>query len=547
MLRRVAILGLLLVVIAVPFLLQKRKAVFLEFNPKADTLVVLCAHNESVGDEFNLGFQKWYQEKTGRSIRIDFRYPGGLVEAVRLLDNLYENSFRLYWERALERPWTTQVANAFCQDLKLSDDRSFDNPDEAVRRAFLDAPLSVGIDVFFGGGIFEFKRLASRGYFEEGAIWINRIDEYDSAQIPEQWYGNALRDAQSKWIGTVFTGFGLVYNKDVLARIEYPGIPRRWVDVTAPCFLGKVALCDPTKSGSSRKAFEIIIQEEMFLVSERLIANGMSPDQARKKAQREGWLSGLKIIQKLGANAQYFTDKSTKPTLDVSAGDSAVGMAVDYYGIDQAQSVFSRSGTKRVGYTMPTLGSPAEADPIALLRGAPQLDAASLFLQYVLSMEGQKIWMFEAGTPGGPQEHTLGRAAILQEMYDEMYLPYRVEIGYDPYRNVQEGIYDSKWTANVFSVLNCVIEVLCMDPHPELVDAWQAIIQAQKEGRIADAQAALIVMENMDGLDYDAVAGPLKETLVGRDPSARLAMQTALSSRFIAQYKKAKMIATRRH
>src|SRR6185503_13252535 len=155
----------------------------------------------------------------------------------------------------------------------------------------------------------------------------------------------------------------------------------------------------PTKSGSVAKAFENIIQQQM---QQRLHALQTAEPAGDAKtiedrAVREGWIEGMRLVQRIGANARYFTDTSQKPPIDVAAGNCAAGLCIDFYGRQQQEATRRRDRSARIGYVSPAGGSVASVDPIALLRGAPNRAIAVAFIEYVLSPEGQKLANFKVG------------------------------------------------------------------------------------------------------------------------------------------------------
>ena len=179
------------------------------------------------------------------------------------------------------------------------------------------------------------------------------------------------------WFGSVISSFGIVYNRDAIKRLGFAAAPAQWADLGDPRFIGEIALCDPTKSGSITMAFENVIQQQM---QAQLPATS-----SEAAAVRAGWMTGLQLIQRIGANARYFTDTSQKPPIDVADGDCAAGLCIDFYGNQQAEAVLRRGDSNRVGFTSPVGGTAYSVDPIALLRGAPNRHAAELFLEYALS------------------------------------------------------------------------------------------------------------------------------------------------------------------
>lgn len=136
-----------------------------------------------------------------------------------------------------------------------------------------------------------------------------------------------------------------------------------------------------------------------------------------KRAVEEGWIEGWRLLQLTGANARYFTDTSQKPPIDVATGNCAVGMCIDSTGRQQEEAVRRRDRSERLGYLSPVGGTVSSVDPIALLRGAPNRPAAEAFIDFALSMEGQKLWNFKPGTEGGPERFALRRLPVRKDFY----------------------------------------------------------------------------------------------------------------------------------
>src|SRR4051794_26178606 len=93
----------LLVLVLGPIFLRPRGESVLKGE---DTVIVITPHNEAIRDEFGRGFREWYKRKTGRSIVVDFRTPGGTSEITKYLGGEYDGAFRHYWLDTLHRPWS---------------------------------------------------------------------------------------------------------------------------------------------------------------------------------------------------------------------------------------------------------------------------------------------------------------------------------------------------------------------------------------------------------------------------------------------------------
>ena len=170
--------------------------------------------------------------------------------------------------------------------------------------------------------------------------------------------------------------FGICYNPDVLRRLKLPP-PAKWSDLADPGYAGTLALADPTKSGSVARAFELLVQGEIL----RALAENPADQPAALEA---GWAAGLRLIQKLAANARYFTDSASKIPQDVGQGNAAAGMCIDFYGRSFADELTSATGTPRVVWIAPQGGTTLSADPIGMLKGAPHPEVAQAFVEFCL-------------------------------------------------------------------------------------------------------------------------------------------------------------------
>ena len=419
--KKIIIFIVLAIVICVPFFFQDADSSLVEHAD--DKLVVITPHNEDTRFEFTQGFKDWYLRKTGRTVTIDWRVLSGSQEIFRFINTLYTNAFQLYWEKTLGRIWSEKLNDAFSNPkIILPEDPSDDSDVQFARRAFLDSNVSSGIDVLFGGGELEVTEQASRGNLIPSNMMTLHPEWFGENAIPQSLGGVNFWDQQGRWLGNSLSGFGIIFNREVLRQKGYQGEPSQWNDLSDPVFIGEVALADPTISASSNRIFDMMFQQHVHTVIKNNRLNIKIQPQL-KRALNDGWSNAMNMIQLICANARYFTDSSTKPVLDVSAGDCAVGVAIDFYGLYQQENLKNRSQSDRFGFIFPKGGSIPTADVIAMLRGAPNPEAASLFIEYVLSLEGQRLWSFKVGAPGGPSRYALRRPPIRRELYAEKYYP----------------------------------------------------------------------------------------------------------------------------
>jgi iron(III) transport system substrate-binding protein len=537
MLKRGIIILALAATVALPFLLRPRQA---SPGQADDTLVIITPHNEAIRHEFTLGFQDWYRAKTGRTVFVDWRMIGGTSEIARYLEGEYVAAFRNLWTGRMGRPWSSEIQSA-SQDGRLPADAA--PAAREARAAFVASSVGCGIDLFYGGGPYDFERQARAGRLVDPGIRRLHPDWFTDDRLPYMFGGEVYRDRNDLWFGSVLSCYGILFNRDCLKRLGFEREPEQWSDLTDPRFVGQLGMCDPTKSGSIAAAYENVVQQQIGRrLTALLAANpGGDPKAEEARAVRLGWVDAMRLLQLVGANARYFTDTSQKPPIDVATGDCAAGMCIDFYGREQQEAVRRRnSGPERLGYASPEGGSAYSVDPIALLRGAPHPSVALAFIEYTLSLDGQKLWNFRAGTPGGPRAFALRRMPVRRDFYGQTdWLAYRSDPEVNPYSQGELLVHHDDWTLRLFQELSFAIRVMTEDTHPELVRAWRAIIAAPEPAR----SRALAVLQDVSSVDYDQALGRIKRGLGSKNLVDAVSLARDLGAGFRENYRRAERIA----
>jgi len=538
--KRALIILALVAIVGLPFLLRPKKQA--TGGTADETLVIITSHNEALRYEYGRGFRDWYRAKTGRTIAIDWRVIGGTSEITRFIESAYVSAFQHYWTKQLGGNWSMEVQAAFQNGGLIPDDTPADDTVElAARRAFLASNISCGIDVFFGGGSYDYIRQAAAGRIVDSGILQLHPEWFGDQVIPQSFTGEPYWDPSGRWVGDVLSSYGIIYNRDSLQRLGVVREPRDWDDLQDPRLQGEIALCDPTKSSSVAKAFENVIQQQMHRRWAQLAREtGREKPAVEPQAVAEGWVNGLRLLQRIGANARYFTDTSQKPSIDVVQGDAAAGLCIDFYGRGGFQQAARRSdGTAgRVGYYSPPDGTVLSPDPLAVMRGAPNAAAARAFIEYSLSMEGQMLWNFRPGTPGGTARYELHRLPIRRDFYTtKEFTPYRSDPEVNPYEAANPMVYHSAWTNGLVREMAFVVRVMCQDTHAELVAAWKEIILAGLP------PAALAVMSDMSAVSYAEMNGRIKQALNSKDKVDEVRLASELATVFRRQYAKAADLA----
>jgi ABC-type Fe3+ transport system substrate-binding protein len=516
--RLLIVLALLAVIVGVPFALRPRQNLL---QTADETLVVISPHNEAIRYEFSRAFAEYYKAKTGRTVNIDWRLVGGTGEIARYLHGEYYNSFRREWT-ASGRPWTAEIST------------TYGNPDlepgaSAARDAFLASRSGIGIDVFFGGGSFDFIQQARAGTLIDCGVITAHPDWFTPASIPQVVSGEPFYDPAGRWIGTCLSSFGICYNADSLRRLGVTSLPSGWSDLARPVFQEQVALADPTNSGSITKAFEMVIQQQM----QQVVGTGAATNQALST----GWERGLQLIFEASANARSFAASAPAVPVDVAQGDAAIGMCIDFYGRFQSETVRVGDAPSRLQYFTPKGGSSMGVDPIGMLRGAPHPELAREFIAFVLSLEGQRLWDFKVGTPGGPASYALRRMPIRKELYAPALAAYRSDPDVLPYEEAKTFTYHPAWTLPLFSALRFIVRVTCIDPHDEQVGAWHALIAANFPPR------ATATFLDVSAVDYAMSMNEIRTAIRGATPLEAVRLARKLGDHFRSQYRLAQQLA----
>ncbi len=467
----------LAIIITIPIMLRKPAETI---DREADQLVIISAHNESLRYEIEQAFRKHYQNLTGRKVNIDWRSIGGTSEIVRYINASVTAAFKDHWVNKLEREWTAEV------------ERDFLNPrlkpeDNEARKTYLESNIGIGIDLFFGGGQYDANKQANFGTVVPCGL-RERHPELFTGKNPvlvqgrggETWY-----DKNDRYYGTCFSSFGICMNLDRLAALGYdvtdpvknPPI-KTWGDLADKRLLGAIGLADPTKSGSINKCFEMLVQwkmaKSMTAMADRINSGKLKEQDALNMA----WQDSMALIKQIGGNSRYMTFSASKVPVDCAGAQIAAGMCIDFYGRSQALWEEEHVGRKTMIYVTPIAGSSSSADPISMFRGAPNRERAQMFIDFVMSIEGQRLWNQKVGTPGGPIKYALNRLPIRSDLYTQEDRKHMISPEADPLKAASDFTYHPAWTAPLFDLLRNTIRVMLIDSEQELKTAWNAILKA---------------------------------------------------------------------
>jgi len=493
-------LALLLLLAAVPLILGGRSPTARSAERR---LIIVTPHVQQIRIEFARAFRAWHAANypSDPPVYVDFRSPGGTSEIIRLLQAQY---------------------NAAIADDRIAPDGSC-------------PPGTIGYDLFFGGGTFDHGRLAAG----EGVLITPPATPIDpqaapdtpapastttpaptpakvplpmsipvafspeelAAYFPIDRVGVVpLYHPEQLWIGTALSSFGIVYNRPLIQSLLGKPHLESFDDLADPRLFGWVAMADPRQSGSISTTLDAILS-------------------------KYGWDAGWKLLRRIAANSRTFVASSARPPLDVSQGEAAAALAIDFYGRSQSQSIlqpFQLPADSRVGYVDPPGSVSIDPDPISILRGGPDPQLARRFVQFTLSPEGQALWNFRSqktldadptlprnpttpdGRPLGPLEYELRRLPVLPAIYQQEgdgpstpslhTFPLSMVDQVNPY-TIATDAAPAGWR----SAIGPMMGAFAIDSADDCRAAWQAIIRVK-----ADASAPPDVLTSMEA-HFDAM------------------------------------------
>ena len=467
--------------------------------------MVITPHNRDITREFGHAFDLWHRQKYGRAVVLDVRTLGGTTDIKRQLEAMY---------------------------------RPYRKPDGSL---LPESEVPADADVVWGGGDFFFYKELNRDLgllrplplpaallrdvFPEPTLAGVRL--YDQPELPAwRFWGvrliplTELRDRlhlfplPPRWVGVCLSSFGIVYNADLYDRLGLPE-PTTWSDLTDPRLSGLVALADPTHSGSVSVAYTMVLQRRMAEAEEayRLTLKGPygkppaagklnKKDPKYRAAIAEGWHQGMGELLLMAANARYFTDSASQVPADVGDGQAAAGVAIDFYGRVYQESV----GPRRCRFVAPVAATAITPDPVGILYGVKggRLELATHFVEFLLSRQGQELWIKKVGTPGGPVWRALRRPPVMAGLYQPGVDRSDWTDDVDPFTEAGGFNQRGEWMG-LLTELRVVWAAAWIDARDALNDCHRAILNVEDASRRASLLAQLAdVPVRMEDLEHQS-------------------------------------------
>ena len=219
-----------------------------------------------------------------------------------------------------------------------------------LANALLEEQANPQADVFVTTELFTVQSLAQEGIFQS-------YMPVGADQLPAEFLGT-----DNLWTGLTRRARVIMYNADLVSEEE---LPASIFDLTDPKWQGQIAA-----AGSTNGSMQAQIAAMRQLIGEE---------------ETEAWLNGL--IE----NDVTFFGGHTDVRKAVGAGEFKLGLVNHYY------YYLQKSEGSNVGIIFPDqgegqIGLITNATAAAVVNGAPHVEAAQAFLDFLVSPEGQKLF-----------------------------------------------------------------------------------------------------------------------------------------------------------
>ncbi len=309
------------------------------------------------------------------------------------------------------------------------------------------------IDVAWGGGPDVFDILLDAGLL--APLEGENIDAI-LAGIPEDIGGSETRriiNDDVYWAGAAISSFGFTINTELLDFYDLPE-PTTWEDLASTTYAAHlpttlVGTTDATTSTSNTRIFQIILQIY-------------------------GWRDGWDVLIGMGANSAIF-DQSGNVRDAVINKEIAIGTTIDFYGYT-AQWI----NPEFCRYIFPADGTIVNADPIALLTTSQEPELAQGFIEWVLSPEGQKVWL----------DSNINRMPVNEDVFDTPEGKQRADLE-EVFQKTQEALtiqFDSVEGKSYYSAIRSYHRAVIVLPQIKLERVWEDLNWALEDGQITQAQ-----------------------------------------------------------
>lgn len=180
--------------------------------------------------------------------------------------------------------------------------------------------------------------------------------QYDG--IPDEIGGYPIHDPEGAYYGFAASGYGIMHNTRYIQANDLP-VAEEWEDLKRAEYNGHVAMSAPSRSGTTHLTVETVLQGQ-------------------------GWDDGWAAWKWIAGNMNTVTERSFGVPDAVNSGATGFGIVIDFFGLASKASGFP------VELIYPSVTAIVPAN-IGIIQNAPNQEGAKQFIEFLLSLEGQKV------------------------------------------------------------------------------------------------------------------------------------------------------------
>ncbi len=371
---------------------------------------------------------------------------------------------------------------------------------------------SYSIDLLWGGGPTIFNIIADAGLMLplENPELIAYIDANISETVAggDMFRRNETTD-EFLWVGAALSSFGFTVNHANLAAYGL-SVPHSWEELASTdYFLGTnthaIGMGDAPETTSNTRVYQIILQ-------------------------KFGWEAGWDIITRMAGNSKIF-DSSDNTRDSVITGSQAIAMTIDFYGYQAEEQ------NDDCEYIIPEFETIVNADPIAIAKGSEgeEKEATERFIQFVMSPEGQAIWLDKA----------FNRLPMVASAFDKSlevngYERPQLYQSYLKTLNASGTEFDEGLAGDLYDIVTFYFHACFTQSTTQLYSAWETLGSAYDNQEISleefrslarEFAAPSITLEETRDLQDEYLADPtIKDSLLNQFRSAALSRYSGISA-----------------
>lgn len=319
---------------------------------------------------------------------------------------------------------------------------------EVYRRAFQQARPDIDVEFIQRKTTAAVAELAGGDRLDADLFWASAPDAFELLKLeghlaplaprptgaPVTVAGYPVNDPDGHYLGFALSAYGLAWSEAYFQRHSLP-VPRGWQDLTAPIYAGHVGISSPSRSGTTHLVVEALLQSE-------------------------GWEQGWRTWREIGGNLATVTARSFGVSAGVARGRFGIGITIDFL----AQPAGLDTDPVRFAVPAPDIFAPAS---IALLRQAQNIKDADAFVDFLLSVPGQRLLLDPA----------VGRQPIRPEFYAEGRSdgpnPFQTNEGSAGWR------FDAGRSAERYELVNLLFDELISFRLVETSAIWQTVNEVE--------------------------------------------------------------------